>query len=60
MASAREQIKKDLNDHGHAIDELHRKLAAHHDVDKDRLQKTVDKYKRAYHAFVDDIQGCMI
>ena len=60
MSDAREQARKDLDAHGHAIDELHRKLAAHLDVDKDRLHKAVEKYKAAHRVFTDDALGCMI
>jgi hypothetical protein len=60
MASAtQEQAARSLDAHAQSIDELHRKLAATPGVDKDRLQKAVDKYKTAHKQFHDDALGCM-
>lgn len=59
MASARDQAAADLDAHGRAIDDLHRKLAAHPGADKARLEEAVAKYKSAHRAFTDDALGCM-
>ena len=60
MASAdRDQADGHLHAFEHTIDELHRKLAASAGVDKDRLQKAVDKYKAAHKQFHDDALACM-
>jgi len=59
MATPREQAAADLDAHGRAIDDLHRKLAAHPGVDKERLQKAVAQYKASHQAFADDALGCM-
>ncbi len=59
MASAHDQASAELHAHGHAIDELHRRLAAMPGVDKDRLHKAVEKFKSAHKQFSDDALGCM-
>lgn len=60
MANAmQEQAARSLDAHAQSIDELHRQLAASPGVDRDRLQKAVDKYKAAHQAFHDDALGCM-
>lgn len=59
MSSPREQAAADLAAHGRAIDALHQKLASVPGVDKDRLQKAVDKIKSAHQVFSDDVLGCM-
>ena len=48
-----------LDAHGNSIDALHQKLAATPGVDKERLQKAVDKLKTAFKTFHDDALGCM-
>jgi len=59
MASAREQATADIAALGRAIDDLHHKLAAATDVDKDKLRQAVEKFKAAHRTFSDDAQGCM-
>jgi hypothetical protein len=60
MTSAiQDQAAGSLDAHGQSIDELHRKLAATPGVDKEKLQKAVDKYKAAHQQFRDDALGCM-
>jgi hypothetical protein len=59
MTSAKDQAASTLDAHAGAIDELHRKLAALPNVDKQRLQGAVDKYKAAHQQFCDDALGCM-
>ncbi len=59
MSSAHDQASAELHAHGHAIDELHRKLAAMAGVDKARLHKAVEKFKAAHKQFIDDALGCM-
>lgn len=48
-----------IDEHGKAIDRLHRSLEALPDVDKERLQSVVETYKTAYKKFHDDALGCM-
>jgi hypothetical protein len=59
MASAREEVAVQLDEHARSIDELHRKLAAAPGVDKQRLAQAVDKLKAAHQQFSDDAQACM-
>jgi hypothetical protein len=60
MASpTQEQAARTLEAHGRSIDELHRKLAEMAGVDKERLQKAVDKFKAAHKQFHDDALACM-
>jgi hypothetical protein len=59
MTTTQEQAAASIDSHGRTIDELHRKLAAIPNADKDRLQKAVDKYRAAHAQFRDDALGCM-
>jgi hypothetical protein len=59
MTTTQEQAAASIDSHGGTIDELHRKLAAIPNADKDRLQKAVDKYRAAHAQFRDDALGCM-
>ena len=60
MASAmKDEAARSLDAHARSIDALHQKLAAVPGVDKDRLQKAVDKYKAAHQTFHDDALGSM-
>ncbi|MBV8170845.1 MAG: hypothetical protein JO219_02825 [Candidatus Eremiobacteraeota bacterium] len=59
MADAKQEAKDTLEAHGRTIDELHRKLAAMPGVDKERLGRAVDKYKKAHQEFHDDALGCV-
>jgi hypothetical protein len=60
MASAtQDQAARTLDAHAKTIDELHQKLAEAVGVDKERLQKAVDKLKAAHKQFRDDALGCM-
>jgi hypothetical protein len=60
MASAtQDQAARTLDAHAKSIDELHSKLAETVGVDKERLQKAVDKLKAAHKQFRDDALGCM-
>jgi hypothetical protein len=60
MTDLKEEVSGLLHAHAHAIDDLHRKLAAVAGCDKQRLEKAVAKYKAAHAAFEDDAQGCVI
>ena len=55
----KEDARRALEAHGHAIDELHQKLAATAGVDKERLAKAVGALKQAHQRFTDDALGCM-
>ena len=55
----KDEARRALEAHGHAIDALHQKLASTAGVDKDRLQKAVNKLKDAHRSFTDDALGCM-
>ena len=59
MSASRDQAAHTIDAHGHAIDELHRKIAALEGADKERLQAAVDKYKAAHQQFRSDALGCM-
>ena len=60
MTSATQsQVTQTIDDHGKTIDDLHNKLAATPGVDKGKLQKAVDDYKKAHDKFRDDALGCM-
>jgi hypothetical protein len=60
MASTlKEELAQRVAEHAKQIDELHRKLAATAGVDKEKLQKAVDKFKAAHKQFHDDALGCM-
>ncbi|HME81121.1 MAG TPA: hypothetical protein VKF82_03480 [Candidatus Eremiobacteraceae bacterium] len=55
----KEQIQQHLDAHAKQIDELHKKLDAAVGVDKEKLQKAVDKFKAAHKQFRDDALACM-
>ena len=55
----KEELSQRINEHAKQIDELHKKLAAAAGVDKEKLQKAVDKFKAAHKQFHDDALGCM-
>jgi len=59
MSTAREQAAAEVDAHERTIEALHDKLASLQGVDKDRLQKAVEKYKSAHQVFRDDVLGCM-
>jgi len=52
-----------LEAHGHAIEALHKKLAAmqdaHNAKGKVQLKKAVEKVKKAHGTFVDDVLFCI-
>ncbi|HUZ48558.1 MAG TPA: hypothetical protein VMW12_02320 [Candidatus Dormibacteraeota bacterium] len=48
-----------IDEHGKTIDQLHDKLEAIPDVDKEKLEKVVETYKTAHKKFHDDALGCM-
>ena len=56
---SKDEAARSLDSHARSIDALHDKLAAAPGVDKDRLQRAVDKYKTAHKTFHDDALGCM-
>ena len=58
-AQTKEDARRALEAHGNAIDQLHQKLAAAADVDKERLQKAVNNFKNAHRTFTEDALGCM-
>jgi hypothetical protein len=62
-ASKKHQAAPLLEAHGHAIDALHRKLAAMQDAHdakgKAQLKKAVEKVKKAHGTFVDDVLYCI-
>jgi len=55
----KEHIASSLDAHAKSIDELHRKIAEQVGVDKEKLQKAVDKFKAAHKQFRDDALACM-
>ena len=59
MSDAKSEVANAVAEHGRAIDELHRKLAAIAGVDKARLAKAVKKFKDAHKIFSDDAQACV-
>ena len=59
MSDAKSKVREAVEEHGRRIDELHHKLAAIAECDKDKLSRAVEKYKSAHKAFADDAQGCV-
>jgi hypothetical protein len=59
MSDVKSDAASALDAHGHAIDQLHAKLAALPGCDKERLAQAVGKYKAAHQAFHDDALGCV-
>lgn len=48
-----------IDDHARTIDALHEKLAATPGVDRERLNRAVEKLKTAHKTFRDDALECM-
>ena len=59
MSDTKDKAAAALGDHGHAIDELHKKLAAMPGVDTTRLSMAVVKYKTAHAEFEEDALECI-
>lgn len=59
MSDAKSEIRRAVEEHGHSLEELHRKIAAMPAVDKEKLSHAVAKLKAAHAAFSDDAQACI-
>ena len=58
-SSSQTQAAGHIDDHAHAIDDLHQRLAAIPGASKEGLQAAVDTYKAAHQQFRDDALECM-
>jgi cell division FtsZ-interacting protein ZapD len=59
MSEVKSELHKAMEEHGHAIDAIHQKLAAMPGCDKARLEGAVAKLKAAHQAFHDDALACV-
>ena len=60
MSDAKAEVSKALSESRRRLDDLHHRLSAMADTDKEKVKSAVDRFKAAHNKFEDDAQEFVV